>query len=177
MPRLISIIALGIVLALAAGDAFAQFSQGRNNQRNSFRVRLDGNQEVLPVSTTGNGSLVIHIARDGNSLDYELEYDDLVSPVQVAHIHFGRPAINAGVMVFLCSNMGGAPAATPACPGPTSGEVSGTLDADDVVGPAGQGIAAGEFAEVVEALRSRAAYVNVHTTLYPGGEIRGDIVR
>jgi hypothetical protein len=173
MRKLITVIALAIVLALAAGAAFGQ---GRMNQRNHFRVRLDGNQEVPPVSTTGNGSLEIHIARDGNSLEYELEYDDLVGTVRQAHIHFGRPAINAGIMVFLCSNIG-APVPTPACPETTSGEVTGTLDADDVIGPAGQGISPGEFAEVLRSLRSRTAYGNVHTSVYENGEIRGDIIR
>jgi hypothetical protein len=44
-----------------------------------------------------------------------------------------------------------------------------------VVGPAGHGIAAGEFAELVRALRAGAAYANVHTTTFPAGEIRGQI--
>ena len=77
-------------------------------------------------------------------------------------------------MVFLCSNVG-SPVPTPACPGPNSGQVSGTLDADDVIGPSGQGIAAGEFAEVVRALRSGSGYGNVHSSVYPGGEVRGNI--
>jgi hypothetical protein len=53
--------------------------------------------------------------------------------------------------------------------------VTGTLVAADVVGPSAQGVAAGEFAEFVKALRKRAAYVNVHTDLYPSGEIRGNV--
>jgi hypothetical protein len=53
--------------------------------------------------------------------------------------------------------------------------VSGTITSADVIGPAGQGIAPGEFDELVRALREGATYANVHTTLYPGGEIRGQI--
>jgi hypothetical protein len=166
MRKLTAIIAIGIALVAAA--AF-----GKAPQRNHFKVRLDGNQEVPPVSTTGNGTLEIHIAPDESSLSYELRYDDLESNVLQAHIHFGRAAINGGVMVFLCSNVG-SPVPTPACPGTTSGAVTGTLDADDVIGPSGQGIAPGEFAEVVEALRSRTGYGNVHTSTYPTGEIRGN---
>ena len=44
-----------------------------------------------------------------------------------------------------------------------------------VVGPADQGIAPAEFAELVRALRAGAAYANVHTTTNAGGEIRGQI--
>ncbi len=168
MRKLITLAAIGV--ALAAGTALGQVE----NQRNHFRVLLDGNQEVVPVSTSGNGSLELHVAADGNSLDYELRYDDLVGNILQAHVHFGRPAINGGIMVFLCSNIG-SPVPTPACPGPNSGQVSGTLDADDVIGPSGQGIAAGEFSEVVAALRSRSGYGNVHTSVYQGGEVRGDI--
>jgi len=49
------------------------------------------------------------------------------------------------------------------------------LDAADVVAVTGQGIAAGEFAEVLATLRNHSAYGNVHSTLYTGGEIRGNI--
>jgi hypothetical protein len=77
-------------------------------------------------------------------------------------------------MVFLCSNTG-APVPTPACPGPAGGTVAGTLTADDLIGPANQGVAPGEFEEFVDALRRDAAYVNVHTDLHPSGEIRGNI--
>ena len=44
-----------------------------------------------------------------------------------------------------------------------------------MVGPAGQGLAPGEFDELVRAMRAGATYANVHTTLVPGGEIRGQI--
>jgi hypothetical protein len=50
-----------------------------------------------------------------------------------------------------------------------------TITAADVVGPGGQGIAAGEFAEILNALRAGVAYANVHTAAFGGGEIRGQI--
>ena len=40
---------------------------------------------------------------------------------------------------------------------------------------AAQQVTAGELEEVIAAMRSAVAYVNVHTTLSPGGEIRGQI--
>ena len=45
----------------------------------------------------------------------------------------------------------------------------------DIIGPAGQGITAGEWGELVAAIRSGVTYANVHTTAHPGGEIRGQI--
>ena len=53
--------------------------------------------------------------------------------------------------------------------------MTGTLEADDVIGPADQGIAAGEFSELVAAIRAGATYANVHSTKYPGGEIRAQL--
>ena len=57
----------------------------------------------------------------------------------------------------------------------TEGTVTGVITPAQVVGPAGQGIAAMEFGELVRALRAGAAYANVHTTTFGGGEIRGQI--
>ena len=45
-----------------------------------------------------------------------------------------------------------------------------------MIGPVGQGITAGQFDELVAAITAEATYVNVHTTLYPGGEIRSQLV-
>ena len=53
--------------------------------------------------------------------------------------------------------------------------MTGTFRAADVIGPAVQGIAPGEFDELVKALRAGVAYANVHTDLHPGGEIRGQL--
>ena len=95
--------------------------------------------------------------------------------VSQAHIHFGQKGAIGGVSVFLCSNSDRAPDGVPACP--DSGMVSGSFTAADVRGPSGQGIAAGELGEVMRAMGRRATYVNVHSSEWPGGELRGQIRR
>ena len=163
-----------VVASLVTGGAVAKGPHHVTpNRRAVFHVSLDGYQEIPTLSTPGRGSLVVHVAPGGESLGYTLRYAGLPTAVLQAHIHLGRPAFNGGIMVFLCSNLGNGPAGTPACPA-GDGEVSGTLAAAGVIGPAGQGIAPGEFGEVVAALRSGSAYGNVHTTAFPGGEIRGN---
>src|SRR6266511_100694 len=87
----------------------------------------------------------------------------------------GRPhGESGGIVVFLCSNLGNGPAGTQACPAAPA-TITGTLRAADVIGPAGQGIAAGEFAEFLAAIRAGVTYVNIHSSIYPGGEIRAQI--
>jgi hypothetical protein len=99
-----------------------------------------------------------------------LTYAEMEDTVVVAHVHLGQRGVNGGVVFFLCGG-GGRPACTSA-----SGSFSGTVTAADIVGPAAQGIAAGEFQEVLRALRSGNTYVNVHSVpRFPGGEIRGQI--
>ena len=141
----------------------------------AFRADLDGYQEVSALSTTGTGSFELGLdAQDEAS--YELSYQGLEGgAVLFAHIHLGERHTNGGVIVFLCSSFGPAPSGTPSCPPNDGTVVSGTLMAADVIGPAGQGIAAGEFAEFVEALRAGAGYVNVHTAGFGTGEIRGQV--
>src|SRR6266568_3381801 len=145
-----------------------------------LKARLRGFQEVPAISTTGSGEFRGKINDDGTSIDYKLSYSGLEGGnVLFAHIHLGQRSVNGGVIVFLCSNVP-VPVTTPACPTP-SGTVTGTVTASDVIdvkNPANQvsqGITAGEFAELLRAIRKGVAYANVHTVTFPTGEIRGQI--
>jgi len=62
---------------------------------------------------------------------------------------------------------------TPMCP--QEGTVSGTIGPDQVLTVTGQGIAAGEFDELLRAIRAGATYANVHTAVNTPGEIRGQL--
>ena len=139
---------------------------------------LTGFEEVPVVSTVATGEFKARISDDGSQIDWELSYADLEGTVQQAHIHFGQKGVNGGISVWLCGNPNPPaivpPAGTQACPPPPA-TISGTATAANVVGPASQGIAAGEFAELIRAMRAGKTYANVHSTKFPGGEIRSQI--
>jgi hypothetical protein len=156
-----------VVAAIATGD-----SGSRNISAHGGLVGY--NETPLTISTTGGGSFHAKVANDGESFSWTLSYEALEGSVLQAHIHFGAPAITGGISIFLCSNLGNGPAGTQACPA-SPATISGTARAADVIGPAGQGIEAGAFDEIVAAMRSGFAYANVHSTKWPGGEIRGQL--
>ncbi|MGH7279632.1 MAG: CHRD domain-containing protein [Candidatus Rokuibacteriota bacterium] len=161
------------VLAAIGGGflVFGTASLGSADER--LRTHLHGYEEVPAVSTVASGDFSAKINRDG-TIDYELSYGDLEDTVQQAHIHVGQFSVNGGISVFLCTNLGNGPAGTQACPAPPA-TITGTISADDVIGPTGQGVAGGEFQELVRAIRAGATYVNVHSAKFPGGEIRGQL--
>ena len=127
------------------------------------------------VSTTGTGTFTARISNDNSRIDWELSYADLEGAVQQAHIHFGQQSVTGPISVFLCTNLGNGPAGTQPCPAPPA-TISGTITAVDVTNLANErGISAGELDELLAAIRAGATYVNVHSTRWPGGEIRSQI--
>lgn len=140
-----------------------------------FLASLSGYDEVPSNSTPAMGELRGKIAVDETAMTYELSYSGLRAPVRFAHIHLAQPGVNGGIIVFLCQTAGfpDPTGLAPTCP--QEGTVTGTLTAANVIGPTAQGIAAGEFAALIAALRAGATYANVHSNLFPGGEIRGQI--
>ena len=161
--RTLASVALGTSMILAIGGALAMADSPM-----AVHATLSGYQEVPAISTTGEGDFKAEIG--AHAIRYRLRFDDLEGgDVLFAHIHLGRPATNGGVVAFLC---GGGDA--PVCP--QEGTVQGTIMADDVIGPAEQGIDAGEFRELVRAIRRNATYVNVHTDDFPSGELRGNVI-
>lgn len=159
----LAVLTVGLLVASLAGA-----SGGKKN----VKANLKGFNEVPAVSSFGSGSFTATIDTNAETITYELSYGGLNSTAMAAHIHLGQRGANGGVIAFLC---GGGD--KPACPAGTGGteSVSGVIDAADIIGPAGQGIAAGEFDEAVRAIRARVVYANVHTMTQPGGEIRGQL--
>jgi hypothetical protein len=173
MKRLRIKLALAVVAAgaLAIGIVTVAVAGGGK----SIRERLTGYQEVPALSTPGVGKFRASISRGANEIRYRLTYGGLESPATQSHIHFENRTNSGPIVVFLCTNLGNGPAGTQACP-PNGGTISGTIRPADVgAGAAAQGLAAGEFDELVRAIRAGATYVNVHTTGHPSGEIRAQL--
>lgn len=164
---------LSIVLLATIGVALS-FADGGRRVRNLAAI-LSGYQEVNAVSTTGNARFVARISRDETEVHWKLSYADLESPMTQSHIHFNARALNGPIVVFLCTNLGNGPTGTQLCPQPPA-TIEGTITANDVgAGGAAQGLEAGNLAELIDAIRAGATYVNIHSTGRPGGEVRGQI--
>jgi len=133
------------------------------------------NAETGAILSDGKATLQLKLDRAQQSLSYKLTYSGLGTTVTQAHIHFGKVHMPGGIMVYFCSNLSNPPPNTQACP--ASGTISGVITATNVVGPLSQGVTAGDFQGLVEALESDTAYANIHTTAFPAGEIRGEVRR
>lgn len=158
---------------LAIGAVATALAAGSRN----YGAEMSGFREVPIASTTGHGDFTMRRSADGSKLEWTLSYSDVEGQVTQAHIHFGQTSATGGVAVWLCSNLGSPP--TPsgfdrACP-LHEGTVTGVIEAADVVGPAGQGIASGELSELLDAIAAGVTYANVHSSKIGSGEIRGQI--
>jgi hypothetical protein len=187
MKNILSAVCAVAMLFLIAGNGFAD--DDKLHKDHKFFTRLSGYNEVHfsagppatlrgAVLTQASGSFYATLNKSGDSIDYVLSYKGIEGTVTQAHIHFGQRHTVGGIVVWLCETAGTpAPAAvaalTPNCP--TEGTVTGSITAAQVLAQTAQGFAAGEFEKFVSALRAGAAYANVHSTLYPPGEIRGQV--
>ncbi|NLF67313.1 MAG: CHRD domain-containing protein [Chloroflexi bacterium] len=136
--------------------------------RRSFRAILTGAGEVPPVDTDAIGKAIFHLNKDDSALRYRLVVGKIENIVQ-AHIHCGAEGVNGPVVAFLFG------------PVPGGVTVSGILAEGTITNAqiiprepsdaCPDGVA--NFAELLERINSGQAYVNVHTTANPGGEIRG----
>lgn len=164
-----------LVAVIAAAVVTSAALAGRGA---SIKATLSGYEEApLTLSSPASGKFRAKVDDGGQKIAFKLRYGGFETDVTQAHIHFGARALTGGISVWLCANnppITNAPAGTPACPA-RAGTVSGTITPANVVGPANQGIGAGEFAELVAAIRAGVTYANVHTTAYPGGEIRAQL--
>jgi len=167
MRRLVMSIAVVAVLSAST----VVFADGFRR----IREFLTGFEEVPVVSTEAEGEFRAKINKAATEIEYELKYSDLEGNVTQAHIHVGQKGVNGGISVWLCGNPPLVfPAGTQPCP-PAPATITGTITAANVVGPVPQGVTAGEFDELIRAMRAGKTYVNVHSSLFPGGEIRSQI--
>jgi len=164
MKKLVILAATLLALPAAASDT------------KFFQAILDGYQEVPSVATRGTGVFTATSNSERTRVEYTLTFANMAAPVTQSHIHFAQTAANGAIIIWLCgttSNPG--PAGTPTCP-QGGGTISGVFTAENVLAsPTTQQLAAGQITQFVDAMRSNAAYANVHTTASPGGEIRGQI--
>src|SRR6266481_6054511 len=155
MRRLLTILA-----CLAAGTV-------AGHSQTTVNITLTGFQQVPAILSPGTGTFTATLT--STLPTFTLTYSNLSSSATEAHIHFGQRGVNGAVVVWFCGGGG-----KPACPA-ANGTVTGTVTGADVIAVPAQGVRAGNFADLERIVLSGNAYVNVHTTNFPDGEIRGQI--
>ena len=140
-------------------------------------THLKGEHEVPPRETEAQGQAIMKVNPDGRSISFKLIASN-ISNVIASHIHIGAAGTNGPVVVFLYGTVanGG---------GPHDGVLSeGTFTQANFTG-----ILTGQpFQRLLDEMAAGNAYVNVHTNDgvaptntgpgdFPGGEIRGQIVK
>jgi hypothetical protein len=163
---------LGAVALMAVSALLTFTARAKDDDVTTYRARLTGFGEVPPKLVAGQGKFTAKLSEDGNSISWTVTWTGLTGAAQAAHIHFGQPQNVGSVVVFFCGGGG-----RPACPdGPShSGTVSGTWTAADILSVPSQNVTAGDFAGFLKILSAQLGYANVHTVLFPAGEIRGQV--
>jgi CHRD domain len=135
----------------------------------NFQTHLSGDEEVaVPAVVTGaQGQATFKLSDDGDSITYKLNVANIENVTQ-AHIHMAPFGANGGIVVWLF------PSAPPATliPGRTDGNLAeGTITAANLVGD----LIGKPLSALIDVISAGNAYVNVHTSQYPPGEIRGQL--
>src|SRR5215203_1363857 len=140
-----------------------------------FTTTLTGSQEVPPTGSPGIGSALVTLDTVTNLLTVNVSFAGLGSPTVASHIHCcAGPGVNAMVAT-----------AVPTFPGFPLGVTTGTylmtfdLTLASTYNPAfitaHGGTVAGAQAAFIAGLTSGQTYLNIHTSQFPGGEIRGQL--
>lgn len=141
-----------------------------------YEARLSGVEEVPPNASAGSGHAEAHFDPVARTLLVSADFSGLTGNVTAAHIHCCvGPGTNAGVATT-----------TPTFPGFPSGVTAGTyLQVFDTtlastyssafISNNGGSVASAEAA-LANALAAGLTYFNIHSSVFPGGEIRGQLL-
>jgi hypothetical protein len=156
---------LGLTFVLAASTLFPAPI--------TFFATLNGANQNPAIATPGTGVSFVTLDTVLNTMQVEVIFNDLLADTIASHIHCCvLPPGNVGVAT-----------AVPSFPGFPLGVTSGTYTRTfNMLDPssynpsfvtANGGTAAGAEAALFNGIETGMAYLNIHTTLHPGGEIRG----
>lgn len=132
------------------------------------------------AGATGSGSARVVFDDVALTMLVEAEFEGLTGTTSVAHIHCCTLAPGAGTI-----GVATYPGTFPGFPaGVSSGTYSNTFDMSlatsytaGFVTTFGGGTVPGAFAALIAGLDAGRGYFNVHSSAFPGGEIRGFLVR
>jgi hypothetical protein len=135
-----------------------------------FEAVLTGAQEVPERESPARGKIEVEFNKGFTELDLDLRVStNTVGEIRAAHFHCARAGENGPIVFGFFS------------PGrfPVSNIVDGTLTNADYTGAdcvPTIGRVVNNLASLAFAMREGLIYANVHTTVFPGGEVRGQMI-
>jgi len=160
----ITITIITIVQTGVIADLLTPVFASSNVTEQLFTTKLFGDMEVPPIETNATGWAEFRPILNENTVTYTLNVTD-IDNVTAAHIHSGEQGQNGPIVVTLFK---------PDIP--TQKMVSGLLSEGDITADNLEGPLAGkQLSELLSSMHSMGVYVNIHTTQYPDGEIRGQV--
>jgi hypothetical protein len=146
------------VAAVCAAVGCDDDDNGTNPSQETFAATLSGAAErPTPVTTSATGTATLSFAGSG-AIGYTLNVTGLLSAATMAHIH-GPAGVAAAAQIIAPLSISGITTS-----GTSTGTVSSTV------------VATISLDSLKKLLRNGNAYVNVHTSGFPDGEIRGQII-
>jgi hypothetical protein len=131
----------------------------------NFRAHMSARESVPSAESLGHGQSIFRLRRDGSELQFRVILANIDNVIGI-HIHLGAVGDTGPIVLPLLGN--------PFIDDPgltvNGTVVEGTATATDVSGPL-----AGDLDALLAAMRAGDTYVNVHTTEFRPGEIRGQI--
>ncbi len=160
---------IGIVVAVLMLSVVAKADQL------VFTATLTGPQEVPPTVSPGIGSALVTVDTVTNLLTINVSFAGLLSPTTAAHIHCCAGPTGTAIPATTVPTFPGFPL------GVTTGTFLQTFDLTlaSTYNPAfitaSGGTVAGAQAAFIAGLLNGQTYFNIHTSQFPGGEIRGQL--
>jgi hypothetical protein len=140
-----------VVPLLLLGSAAAASAQTQ------WTASLFGASEVPAASTGGSGTFDATLSADQSTMTFTLVFQNLQGTTAQAAIRRGAVGVNGAVVYYLANSTFSSP-------------LTGQTDPAPAGGPTG--FNASDFSD----LQSGNLYVEVRTTTFPNGEIRGQLV-
>ena len=142
---ILALVAIGLLGAI--GTAGATLVNGASHGGRPLEATLLPVNSVPPTESNGSGTALVTLNQGQSEVCWDISVRDLTSPVILAHIHQGVAGSNGPVVVDFMEPVNG---------------LNGCVHAD---------------AALIKSIRQHPTdyYVNVHTTTFPAGEVRGQL--
>ncbi len=138
-----------------------------NDPQEKYVAELRSANEVPATASSAVGRVVLLVSRDGSYAEYSVEQGGLTGGIRGGHFHRGAAGANGPVILSFFFNSDGTPNNGPT-PGTTDLELNKQI---------GRTITKAQLDIILADMRAGNLYANIHTPNFPGGEIRGQMIK